>query len=267
MQKDPKLRGADDMAIHFLGGFFRFVLLPGIRERFVYEFERRAAGAFFHHQARTKHIDGVFRAEVAAGASQVVLLGAGYDSRAYRFASELRDARVFEVDHPATSAMKRRGVQRILGAVPRNVAYVPVNFTSENVEERLQAAGYERSRVTLFIWEGVSTYLDAAAVDATFATVGRAGKRSSIVFDYMHRSALRRPNALMRKHLAVTAKMGEPYLFGVDPDDLPALLERHGLSVEENLSAEDLGGRYLVGSDGKRWGDVTPFFALALARR
>lgn len=126
MQSDPKLRCPDSMAIRFVGGFFRFVLLPGIRTRFVKEYERRAAGVFFHHQARTKYIDEVLLAELAAGAAQLVLLGAGYDSRAYRFASELRSARVFEVDHPATSAEKQRRVRHILGTLPERVTYVPV---------------------------------------------------------------------------------------------------------------------------------------------
>ncbi len=267
MQKDPKLRGPDDLAIRFVGPFYRFVLLPGIRSRFVAEYERRAPGVFFHHQARTKHIDRVFLAELAAGAAQVVLLGSGYDSRAYRFAPALKSARVFEVDHPLTSAAKQRRIRRILGAVPAHVTYVPVDFTRENLEERLAAARYEPSRSTLFIWEGVSVYLDAAAVDATLAMVARARKGSSLVFDYTHRSALEHPDAHAKRHLAVVAKMGEPYRFGVDPDDLAALLAPHELSVEENLSAEELTARYLVGSDGKRWGEVTPFFSLAVARR
>jgi len=266
MQTDPKLRCPDDMAIRLLGGFFRFALLPGIRNRFVEQYERRAAGVFFHHQARTKYIDGVLLSELAAGAAQVVLLGAGFDSRAYRFASDLKDVGVFEVDHPATSAVKQRRVRRILGALPKHVTYVPVNFTSERVEERLAAAQYDPSRATLFICEGVLPYLDAATVGATFAMVARAARRSSIVFDYLHKSALERPDPLAKKHLEVTAKMGEPYQFGVDPEGLAALLARHELVVEESLSADDLGARYLVGSDTKRWGEVTPFLSLAFVR-
>jgi methyltransferase (TIGR00027 family) len=258
MQKDPALRGPDDMAIRFVGPFFRFVLLPGLRSRFVKEFERRAAGVFFHHQARTKYIDACFLAELAAGIRCVVLLGAGFDTRAYRFAAKLREARVFEVDHPATGAEKQRRVRRALGAAPPHVTYVPVDFTKEKVEERLSAAGYDPSRPTLFIWEGVSPYLDAAAVDATLAMVAKAAKRSSIVFDYVHHSALEHPDAVARQHLALAAKMGEPYQFGVDPENLPKLLLRHELTLEDDLSAEDLSARYLVASDGARWGNVTP---------
>jgi methyltransferase (TIGR00027 family) len=267
MQADPKLRGPDDMAIRFVGPFFRIALLPGIRRGLIAEYERRAAGVFFHHQARTKHIDAVLAKELAAGAAEVVILGAGFDTRAYRFAPKLRDARVFEVDHPATSAVKQRRVRRVLGAVPSHVTYVPVDFTKENLEERLGAAGYDPSKRTLFVWEGVTPYLDAAAVDATLAFVGRAPAGSSIVFDYLYASALTSTDAATKKHLDVAAKMGEPYQFGVDPGDLGPLLARHGLALEENLSAEDLGARYLVASDGSRWGTITPFLALAYARR
>jgi methyltransferase (TIGR00027 family) len=267
MQKDPKLRCPDHMAIRFVGGVLRFVLLPGIRNRFIQEFERRAKGVFFHHQARTKYIDEMLRRELAAGATQVVLLGAGFDSRAYRSVSEFRDAHVFEVDHPATSATKQRRVRRALGGTPAHVTYVPVHFTREQVEDRLCAANYQPSRVTFFIWEGVSCYLDAAAVDATFAMVARAPRGSSIVFDYVHRSALEHPDPDFKRQLETTARMGEPYQFAVNPAELGALLGRHGLSTEANLGAEELGARYLVGRDGKRWGDMTPCFSIAFARR
>jgi methyltransferase (TIGR00027 family) len=270
MQDDPKLRGPDAMAIRLVGGLFRFLLLPGIRRRFVQEYERRAAGVFFHHQARTKHIDAVLAGELAAsvgGAAQVVFLGAGLDSRAYRFASALRGTRVFEVDHPATSAIKQQRVRRVLGALPAHVSYVPLDFAKEDLGQRLAAANYDPARVTLFIWEGVTPYLPAAAIDTTLALVARAAERSSIVFDYLHASALGSADPSVQKHLALAARRGEPYQFGVEPSDLAALLARHGLALEENLSAEDLGARYLVGSDGTRWGKVTPFLSLAQARR
>lgn len=266
MEKDPALRCADDLAIRFLSGFFRFILLPGVRKNFVREYERRAPGVFFHHIARTKRIDALLSAELEAGTKQVVLLGAGFDSRAYRFAPWLQAGRVFEVDHPATSAEKRKRVARILGAAPAHVTFVPVDFTRQRAEERLLASGYDPSRVTLFVWEGVTPYLDAPAVEATLAMVSRAAHGSAVVFDYMYRSALDRPDPDTKKQLEIAEKMGEPYGFGIDADELAPLLGRHAIALEENLSAAALGARYLVGSDGAQWGSVCPILSLAVGR-
>jgi methyltransferase (TIGR00027 family) len=234
MNPDPKLRGPDHLAIRFLGAFFRFVLLPGIRSRFLEEYERRGPGVFFHHQARTKLLDALLGAELARGATQVVVLGAGFDSRAYRFAEALAaaGARVFEVDHPATGAMKQKRVKRLLGALPAHVTYVPVNFTKEVVEERLRAAGYDPKRVTFFLWEGVTPYLDPAAVDATLAMVGRGAKGSSIAFDYTFASALASPDEALKKQIDLAAKAGEPYTIGVGPEGVKGLLAQHGLTLE-----------------------------------
>jgi methyltransferase (TIGR00027 family) len=268
MNPDPLLRGPDHLAIRFLGAFFRFVLLPGIRNGFLEQYERRGPGVFFHHQARTKYIDGILRAELAAGAKQIVLLGAGFDTRAYRFADALvaANARLFEVDHPATSAMKQKRVKRLLGALPRHVTYVPVNFLQDVVEERLAASGYDRAQVTLFIWEGVTPYLDSAAIDGTLAMVARAAKGSSITFDYTFASALANPDAALKKQLDLAAKAGEPYAFGVGADGVKGLLERHGLTLVEDVSAEEAETRFLVGSDGKRWGRVCPVLATTHGR-
>ena len=267
METDPKLRGPDDLAIRFVSTFFRVALLPGVRSRFVAELERRAAGAFFLHQARTRHIDAVLATELAYGrVEQFVLLGAGFDSRAYRFASKLGGVQVFEVDHPATSAVKQKRVRRAFGSLPSHVIYVAVDFSKEEVEHRLAATGYDGSRRTFFLWEGVTYYLEASAVEATLAIVGHAAKGSSIVFDYHHPAALDKADAAMARHIATAEMLGEPYQSGIDPTELPLLLARHNLVLEENLGAEELGARYLVRTDGSRWGRINPFTYLAHAR-
>jgi methyltransferase (TIGR00027 family) len=266
LQSDPAVRCGDHLAIHFVGPGFRFFLLPGLRGGFVKAYEWRAPGVLFHHVARTKHIDALVAGELDGGVKQLVILGAGYDTRAYRFAERLQGRRAFEVDHPATSAMKRKRVARAVGPPPPHVAYVPVNFLEEQIEERLLAAGYDRSLVTLFVWEGVTPYLDAAAVEATLAMVSRAARGSKVVFDYIAKESLEHPSADLKRQLDAGAKYGEPYQFGVDRGDVAALLGRHGISLEENLSAEELGARYLVGSDGRPWGKVCPFLGIATGR-
>lgn len=91
-------------------------------------------------------------------------------------------------------------------------------------------------------------------MQGTLAMVSRAAKRSALVFDHITKHALEHPDASFEKQLVLAAKYGEPYLFGIDPEGVAALVERHGLRVEVNLSASDLGARYLVGRTGRRGG-------------
>ena len=256
------------MAVRLLGPLLRFAVLPGVRALYLREYERRAPGVFFHHQARTKYIDAVLARELdAARVGQVVLLGAGFDSRAHRFAARLGDARVFELDHPATSAAKQARVRRAVGASPAHVTYVTIDFSRQSIGERLAQAGYRPSLRTFFIWEGVTAYLPRASIDATLGVVADAVAGSSLVFDYVHRDAFERPDPPTRRHFEAAAKLGEPYQFGVNAADLPALFAPHGLRLEEDLSADDLGRRFLVGTDGRRWGTIPSCFSMALARR
>ncbi len=102
---------------------------------------------------------------------------------------------------------------------------------------------------------------------AEASAAARACGAATLVFDYVHRDAFDRPDPETRRHFAAAAKLGEPYQFGVNPADLPALLAPHGLRLEEDLSAEDLGRQFLVGSHGQRWGTIPSVFSMAFARR
>jgi methyltransferase (TIGR00027 family) len=263
---DPRLRNPDHLAHQLVPMPFRLLLWPLFRRRFIGEFERRGPGVYFLHQARTKHLDAIVTREIADGIEQLVLLGAGFDTRAYRFADLLRDVRVFEVDHPLTSAEKQRRARRIAAATPANLAFVPVDFTTDAVETRLAASGFDSRRRTLFVCEGVTMYIGAAAVDETLSLVARAGKRSSIVFDYVHQRLLDAPTAAEVKALDRVRAVGEPYIFGVDPDDVAALVGRHGLTVVSNVGATALEQQYLVGSDGNSWGKPPAYVSIAHAR-
>ncbi len=153
--------------------------------------ERRFAGHHYYVIARTRYLDDLLPEQLARGAEQLVILGAGYDSRPYRFADRLGGVQVFEVDHPATSAAKQAKVRDIFGDIPANVAYVAVDFTVDNFADKLLACGYRTTRPTVFLWEGVTPYLDLAAVDGVLGFVtASAPAGSAIVFDYILRSVV-----------------------------------------------------------------------------
>ena len=156
--------------------------------------EWRGPGVLGWLVARERYIDDTLQASLQAGLEQLVILGAGYDSRPYRFEalkSSAATIRVFEVDHPATQVDKQDRLVKIFGQVPAHVVFVPVDFNTQSLPTRLSEMGYNPSLKTLFIWQGVSMYLQARAVDETLSFVETcSGTGSAIVFDYIYQSAL-----------------------------------------------------------------------------
>ena len=152
--------------------------------------ERRAPGFIGFIVSRCRYIDDILEKCLDIGIEQVVILGAGLDSRAYRFERLKGQGRVFEVDEPTTQAAKIARVKRIFGEVPGHVTYVPIDFNGETLD-KLVESGYQRGSKSLFIWEGVVAYLQPEAVDATLAWVrSNSAPGSVIVFDIMDASSL-----------------------------------------------------------------------------
>jgi len=217
--------------------------------------------------ARTRYIDEFLKAQIAEGIKQLVILGAGYDSRAYRFSLLEKGVKVFEVDHPDTQLLKMWKVKTMLGSMPKHVVYVHVDFAGEKLEINLPKNGYDRQLKTLFIWEGVMMYLTAESVDRTLAFIsGYSGEGSCVVFDYLFESAIDgtsklREAEMMRKHCA---RLGEPLLFGVKDDAIGELLSSRGFSLLENTAATSLKDAYFKGEGQQR--KVFPLAAVACAR-
>ena len=116
-------------------------------------------GAYCYEVARMRHMDEALIGAVRRGASQAVLLGAGYDSRAYRLRDRALGVDFFEVDHPRMSRRKRRMLGRILGGVPNDVHYVEVDFERDELGAGLRAGGFDVNERTVWIWSGVCMYL------------------------------------------------------------------------------------------------------------
>jgi methyltransferase (TIGR00027 family) len=203
-------------------------------------------------QVRTRVLDDVLLAFVAGGGRQVVILGAGYDCRALRFAHALDGATVFEVDHPATQAYKRQ----VLGDAPPGVRYVEWDFEAHPMRElpaALAAAGHLRARPSLTIWEGVTMYLTPDAIDASVRAVrAYSGDGSQLAVTYFTRELIEQPSPIRRMMSAVVAGVGEPFRFGWDPAELPAWMAARGFAVERDLSMAQEARRLLPASEA-RW--------------
>ncbi len=198
-------------------------------------------------QLRTRALDDLLLEFVRGGGRQIVLLGAGYDSRALRFGHELAGAQVFEVDHPATQAGK---VERLPAETFRTrVVYVGWDFERDDMAElplRLHRQGLDPNARVLTIWEGVTMYLGHAAIEATLQAVRAfAGDRSLLAFTYIDRRALARPGHELKLSARLVASVGEPWRFGWEPAELPAWLVARGYALLSDESDADLAARHL----------------------
>lgn len=196
---------------------------------------------------RTRYIDDVLGEALRRGVDQVVILGAGFDSRAYRIRG-IEQIRVFEVDHPAIQARKKDVVARRLGTLPPHVTLVPIDFTTHTLDTVMPGSGYRTETKTFFICEGVTHYLPAHAVDAVFRYVAQsAAIGSQMVFTYIHRAVLDGSVTFAGADatLATVRRAGEPYTFGFDPIELPRYLAARSLILIEDVGARAYRERYL----------------------
>lgn len=227
--------------------------------------DRRWPGARTSAVARTRFIDDAAVAALRSGMAQVVILGAGFDARVYRIPGMERAA-VFEVDHPSTSAMKRRVVEQTLGALPPHVRFVPLDFNSESLPPVMRGAGYDPAARTLFIWEGVTNYLTGAAVDVTLRWGASAAAGSLMVFTYVHRRVLDSPETFAgtASIFAALREAGERWTFGLDPSTLATYLEERGYVLDTDVGAADYRRLYFGVSADKMRG--YEFYRIAVAR-
>ena len=206
---------------------------------------------------RTVAIDRGVREAVAAGARQLVILGAGYDGRAWRM-PELSGVRVFEVDHPATQGDKRSRVS-VLPATTAEVSFVPIDFERESLDTVLDRAGHDRVSPTCWIWEGVVMYLTRDAMRATLRDIaGRSAPGSTLIVNY-HTARRRGFFAQLMFRL-----IGEPQISAWTPEEMAAALGAVGFGVREDSGMTDWNAR-LAGGEAKV--DRGVYMRIAVARR
>jgi methyltransferase (TIGR00027 family) len=195
---------------------------------------------------RTRAIDDYVRQGIGGGARQLVLLGAGFDSRGLRL-EEAKAIPVFEVDHPATQQEKEKRVQGCIGRLPVNIRYVSVDFERDNLEEKLIEAGFEPGFPAVVVWEGVISYLTESAVQGTFTLLARLlAPSSSLIFTYMHKGAVDGSKAFPggRRWRTWVSFSGEPFIYGLDPDTLEDVLKPFGFLLQSDESTEEIAKGY-----------------------
>lgn len=225
-------------------------------------------GAYEFMIARTAFFDNVVRDAFLQNLAQVVLLGAGYDSRPYRFYKLIQGTRIFELDAQPTQLRKQTLLEQAGIQIPDRLKFVPIDFNHENLKDVLQAAGLSSDQRTLFVWEGVTHYLTAKVVDDVLRAVRDitcAG--SSICFDYASISAekLNEEGVQKLRERMKSDHPAEPTKFGIPQGTLVSFLAKRGYAVIEHLSSVEMEKRYLSLSDGSSAGKVPALFSFVHA--
>ncbi len=258
-ESDISVRCPDTLAREFLGG----INVTSLARRrwtskpFVRAINRRAPGVYATTVARCRLYDDLVRAECAAGLDEIVLLGAGMDSIAYRLADDLGNVRVIEVDHPASQATKRAKLREIFGQLPAHVTYVPFDFTEPGLADALADAGHDPSAATLFVWTAISMYLDRAAVASLLAWVAsHDNPRTSIAFDAIWQEAIDGSTEYfgareLREHVNA---IGEPLRWGIPEGRVNETISAFGLKPKAVFEPAEIAERYLTRADGTQLG-------------
>jgi methyltransferase (TIGR00027 family) len=196
--------------------------------------------------ARSRYAEDTLADSIARGVKQYVVLGAGLDTFAYRNPYGESALRVFEVDYPATQKWKREQLEQARIRIPPSVAYAPVDFERQTLEEGLELAGFDSTKPTFFSWLGVTMYLTENAVMSTFAFIASTPRQGGVAFDY----AVPRSSLGMFGRIALdvvsrrVAAAGEPFRTFFQPADLAERLRGLGFASVEDLGADEINARY-----------------------
>jgi methyltransferase (TIGR00027 family) len=266
-EKDPRFRGPDDLAEVILPPFPRFMLDFTPLRKFLMR-QMFPPGIYEYVCARTKLIDAVFVQALDTCFTQIVLLGAGFDTRALRFASHNHGTRIIELDVATTQEPKINIYRQKKLAIPPKLVFASINFDREDIFQVLSKAGYQDGQKSLFLWEGVSMYLTAQAVDSTLAFIhNHSAAGSQVVFDYIYASVLRQENRFYGEEgiFKTVSRAGEGWTFGLEDGEAESFLAARGFQLIAHYTPSELEKLYLSAEDGSLHARVNGTHCIAVA--
>lgn len=259
----------DPYAIHFISPeIIEFGMKhPDEAKKLIENTERRFPGLSSSIMVRVRYFDDFVERSIDEGLEQLVILGAGYDTRAYRMEELKNNVKVFEVDHPNTQSFKTRKIKEIFGFTPEHVVYVSVDFETEKISQKLFDNGYDPLKKTCFVLEGLVMYIPPEAVARIFSFITEnSPKGSAVIFDYYPQSVVDGNCKLevgqnIRNHLI---ELGEPLQFGIKEELIEDFLEEFGFSNIKNVTSENYKKAYFHGKNENREVCTLLYFAYAV---
>lgn len=237
-----------DPVVKDLVGTLIRVLMQSARTR-AYTLKQTDAimsGIYGAQICRTRFIDEAVEQALSRGIGQVVILGAGLDTRPYRLA-EMERVKVFEVDLPSVQEVKKKRLHKLFHRLPGHVTFVPIDFDRESLETAFAGTAFDRSSQAVFVWEGVTQYLTEEAVRRTLAFIEASSPGSELFFTYVLRSVIERRSDLpgAEKLMNMVAKRGAPWLFGLEPSGVASYLAPFHLKLVADFGNAEYQVNYL----------------------
>jgi methyltransferase (TIGR00027 family) len=237
----------DDPVVKDLVGLPLRVMMrfAAMRNFTIQQTEAVGRGIYGVQVCRTRFIDDVVQTALSEGIAQVAILGAGYDTRAYRLPG-IERVKVFEVDLPAVQDDKKEKLQKHLGRLPDNVTFSPIDFDTQRLAAVFAGTAFHPAQQTIFVWEGVTQYISEEAVRQTLSFVGKSAPGSIMVFTYVLRSIIERHSDIpdANRMMDVVAKTAA-WIFGLEPSSIQAFLQPFHLARVADVGNTDYQARYL----------------------
>lgn len=231
--------------------------IEGLAQTFASLSDRQTAELFLRRVEgsvcmRSRLVEGEIAPALERGLEQLVILGAGLDSTAYRNVPGTEGLDIFEVDYPSTQAWKQERLAAIGIDIPDNISFVAFDFENQTLAEALEAGGVSRDKITLFPWLGVQPYLKPETVEATLSVLAGFAKGSEVVMDFVA------PDYAITDDMneggvaqlsQVVNSMGEPFLSRYAASGLKALFLETGFSEGRMHTTGELIDRFLDGAE------------------
>lgn len=254
-ETDKQLQAGDYLAELFLPRPFRYALnLPVIRNTLKSIYAKKIPGGFPYIVAKSRAIDGLLEESLSQGnIQQLVFLGAGYDTRAYRYQKQLTHTRIFEIDHPEILERKKALIDKQQLNLD-NLAYCAADFEGKDefTIRWLQNQGINLDVKTLFIIDGVSYFISPEAFDNVIEVIAQFKEGSELIFDYAYHEILENKTYRGSEEFKTSLKsMGEPVVNGIKENGINAYLKRFNLKMLDLFRPHDLEKSYLTGSNGQ----------------
>ncbi|WP_438465401.1 class I SAM-dependent methyltransferase [Marinomonas sp. PE14-40] len=254
-ETDKKLQAGDYLAELFLPRPFRFALnLSAVRNTLKSIYAKKIPGGFPYIVAKSRAIDDLLEEALSEGSiQQLVFLGAGYDTRAYRYKEQLTRTRIFEIDHPEILERKKSLIDKRQLNLD-NLIYCAADFEGKDefTTHWLQEQGIKLDVKTLFIIDGVSYFISPEAFDNVVEVITQFKEGSELIFDYAYHEILENKTYRGSEEFKASLEgMGEPVVNGIKENEISTYLRSFNLKMLDLFHPDDLEQNYLTGSNGQ----------------
>lgn len=266
-EKDVSYKSNDHIAPTIVPSFLNLLAKYGFSRVLLKKMFLKAPGNYEYLIARTKFIDNIFES-IDDSIEQVLIFGAGFDSRAIRFKNKLAKTKIFELDASITQQIKIDRIRRKNIEIPENLKFISIDFNKDSLAKKLDEVGFDKNKKCLFLLEGLTMYLNQESIDNTFNLINKySGENSIIVFDYVPTSMVRRENTYndpeIKKHYQFLANAGEKPSFTID-ELIQDFLAKYSLHVIDELDSAGLAKRYFNKDD---FGLIAQKFRIVMAKK